>query len=44
MEYIGKRLYPEAFKDVDPEGSFKAYHKAFLPVDYSGTWMAALKP
>jgi iron complex transport system substrate-binding protein len=44
MEFIGKRLYPEAFKDVDPEASFKAYHEAFLPVAYAGSWMVVLKP
>jgi ABC-type Fe3+-hydroxamate transport system substrate-binding protein len=44
MEFIGKRLYPEAFRDVDPEASFKAYHERFLPVVFSGTWMISLKP
>jgi len=44
MQYIAKRLYPEAFKDVDPEASFKAYHAKYLPVAYSGTWMLPLKP
>jgi ABC-type Fe3+-hydroxamate transport system substrate-binding protein len=39
-----ERLYPVAFKDVDPEPSFKAYPEAFLPVTYAGSWMAALKP
>ena len=44
MQYIGKRLYPQAFADVDPEASFRAYHEKYLPVAYSGTWMLALKP
>jgi iron complex transport system substrate-binding protein len=44
MQYIGKRLYPEAFADVDPVVSFKAYHEKYLPVAYSGTWMLPLKP
>ena len=44
MQYIGKRLYPEAFADVDPTASFKAYHEAYLPVAFSGTWMLPLKP
>jgi iron complex transport system substrate-binding protein len=44
MQYIAKRLYPEAFKDVDPEASFKAYHAKYLPVAYSGTWMLPLRP
>ena len=44
MQYIGKRLYPEAFADVDPVASFKAYHEKYLPVSYGGTWMLPLKP
>lgn len=44
MEFIGKRLYPDAFKDVDPHASFKAYHEKYLPVAYGGNWMVSLKP
>jgi iron complex transport system substrate-binding protein len=44
MQYIAKRLYPEAFKDVDPDASFRAYHAKYLPVAYAGTWMLPIKP
>lgn len=44
MEYIAKRLYPDAFADVDPDKSFRDYHAKYLPIDYSGTWFAPLKP
>ncbi|KPF71698.1 iron siderophore ABC transporter substrate-binding protein [Bosea sp. AAP35] len=44
MQYIGKRLYPEAFADVDPVRSFRDYHESYLPVAFSGTWMLPLKP
>jgi len=44
MQYIAKRLYPDAFRDVDPEASFRAYHEKYLPVAYSGVWMLPLKP
>lgn len=44
MQYIAKQLYPDAFRDVDPEASFRAYHAKYLPVSYSGTWMLGLKP
>lgn len=44
MQYIAKQLYPDAFRDVDPDASFKAYHAKYLPVAYSGTWMLGLKP
>jgi len=44
MQYIAKRLYPEAFADVDPEKSFRDYHAKYLPVEFSGTWFLPLKP
>jgi len=43
-EYIAKRLYPDLFRDLDPEASFREYHAKFLPVSYGGTWMLPLKP
>lgn len=44
MQYIGKRLYPEVFADLDPHAEFKAYHERFLPVAFNGTWVLPLKP
>lgn len=44
MQYIAKRLYPDAFKDVDPAAALKAYHAKYLPVAYAGTWMLPFKP
>lgn len=44
MEFIGKRLYPDAFRDVDPEADFREYHRKYLPIAYEGTWMLPLKP
>lgn len=44
MQYIGKRLYPEAFADVDPAANFRAYHEKYLPITFSGTWMLPLRP
>ncbi|TXT37782.1 MAG: ABC transporter substrate binding protein (iron) [Comamonadaceae bacterium] len=43
MQYIAKRLYPEAFKDVNPDASFRSYHEKYLPVAYAGTWMLPIK-
>ena len=42
MQYIAKRLYPAAFADVDPVKSFADHHAKYLPVAFSGTWMASL--
>ncbi len=44
MQYIAKQLYPDAFKDVDPVASFKAYHEKYLPVPFEGVWMLGIKP
>ena len=44
MQYLAKQLYPDAFKDVDPDASFRNYHAKYLPVTYAGTWMLRLKP
>lgn len=44
MQFIGKRLYPAAFADIDPHAEFRTYHEKYLPVSYSGNWMAVLKP
>lgn len=44
QQYIAKQLYPDAFKDVDPVKSLRAYHEKYLPVPFSGTWMVPLKP
>ncbi|WP_374411389.1 ABC transporter substrate-binding protein [Hydrogenophaga sp.] len=44
MQYIAKQLYPEAFKDVDPVASFRAYHEKYLPVPYAGVWMLGIRP
>ncbi|MBU3739085.1 MAG: iron siderophore ABC transporter substrate-binding protein [Rhodoferax sp.] len=44
MQYIAKQLYPDAFRDVDPEASFRTYHARYLPVTYSGSWMQSLRP
>lgn len=44
MQYIAKRLYPDAFADVDPVASLRAYHEKYLPIAFGGTWMLPIKP
>ncbi|MBI1777720.1 MAG: ABC transporter substrate-binding protein [Proteobacteria bacterium] len=44
MEFIGKRLYPDEFRDVDPTADLRAYHEKYLPVAYAGNWWVTLKP
>ncbi|HOT07776.1 MAG TPA: ABC transporter substrate-binding protein, partial [Methanotrichaceae archaeon] len=43
LQAVAKCLYPEEFKDLDPENSIKEFHEKFLPVDYSGIWMVSLE-
>lgn len=43
-QYIAKQLHPAAFSDIDPVDSLRRYHETFLPVPFSGTWMARLRP
>ena len=35
---LGKFMYPEEFKDVNPDAELKAYYRNYLPYDISGVW------
>ncbi|AEG13761.1 ABC-type transporter, periplasmic subunit [Desulfofundulus kuznetsovii DSM 6115] len=43
IQFLAKIFYPDEFKDLDPLGNYKEFHKRFLPVEYSGVWMISLK-
>lgn len=38
VQAFAKWMYPEEFKDVDPEANFREFHQRFLPIDFSGVW------
>ena len=38
FQQIAKIVYPDEFKDLDPNASLKAFFDEFMPVDYSGLW------
>ncbi|WP_368487973.1 ABC transporter substrate-binding protein [Clostridium sp. BJN0013] len=38
VEYIGKKLWPEQFKDVDPEADLKEFFSKYMPINYSGVF------
>lgn len=40
---MAKELYPDLFKDLDPEVVFKEFHEKFLPIAYSGVFWAKLQ-
>ncbi len=42
MYYIARQIHPARFSDIDPIAELKAYHEAYLPVPFQGTWMARL--
>jgi iron complex transport system substrate-binding protein len=43
LQQMVKWLYPETFRDIEPEENFKEFHRRFLPIEYSGTWMITVE-
>ena len=43
MQYIARQLHPDAFTDIDPVAALKAYHAAYMPVPFEGTWMIRVR-
>lgn len=43
LQYIGKALYPEAFKDVDPVANHKEFYKKYLPTEPVGNFMTKME-
>ncbi|OMH26607.1 ABC transporter substrate-binding protein [Motiliproteus sp. MSK22-1] len=39
LQYLAKSIYPEAFKDVDPAESHKAFFDNYMPQKLKGTFM-----
>lgn len=44
LRFIAKVLYPDAFRDVDPQAELAAYYAQNLPVRSDGTFMLRLEP
>lgn len=42
VEVFAKTMYPQLFKDVDPQQTMKDLYAQFLPVPFSGTYWATL--
>lgn len=42
VQCVAKCLYPEEFKDLDPAENYREFHRKFLPVEYSGLWIASI--
>jgi putative periplasmic binding protein len=41
-QFIAKALYPEAFADVNPEETYREFHRKYLPVEPQGTFFIRL--
>ena len=42
VEVFAKAMYPQLFKDVDPQQTMKDLYQQFLPVPFSGTYWSTL--
>jgi iron complex transport system substrate-binding protein len=42
LQQFAKWAYPDAFRDVDPERNFRAFHEKFLPIPYGGAFWVSL--
>ncbi|RDL43092.1 iron ABC transporter substrate-binding protein [Marinomonas piezotolerans] len=43
IQFYAKAMYPEEFKDLDPEAAYLDFYKKYLPVMPEGTFMVQLK-
>jgi iron complex transport system substrate-binding protein len=41
MQFMAKRLHPEAFGDLDPGAELARWHAEWLPVPFDGAWLVA---
>ena len=39
LEFVAKGIYPEEFKDIDPQADLEKYFDKYLPFNLEGTWM-----
>ncbi|MEH0071882.1 ABC transporter substrate-binding protein [Pannonibacter sp. Pt2-lr] len=43
LQFFAKVLYPDLFTDLNPEETYKAFYKKYLPVAPEGTFTLAIK-
>ena len=43
-QYVAKQLYPDAFKDVDPQQNLRDFYEKWLPVKADGEFMLPYTP
>ena len=42
LQFLAKKLHPEAFADMDPQANLEAYFKEFMPIPLNGAYMTKL--
>ncbi len=42
IQALAKYIYPEYFKNIDPERNLKTFYEKFMPIEYSGVWMTGI--
>ncbi|CAM8651898.1 FepB ABC-type Fe3+-hydroxamate transport system, periplasmic component [Comamonadaceae bacterium] len=42
MQYMAKAMYPELFKDLNPEGTYHGFYARYLPIRPRGSFMVHL--
>jgi len=42
LQYLAKALYPEAFKDVDPQENHRRFYERYLPIKAQGSFMTRI--
>ena len=43
-QYVAKQLYPDAFKDVNPQQNLRDFYDKWLPVKADGVFMLPYTP
>nr|WP_235695111.1 ABC transporter substrate-binding protein [Agrobacterium vitis] len=44
IQQIAKWLHPDLFADLDPDETFREYHRLFLPIEYKSGYSISLAP
>lgn len=42
LQYLGKTLYPDLFKDLDPAATYLGFYQRYLPIRPQGTFMLSV--
>ncbi|WP_198001050.1 ABC transporter substrate-binding protein [Gimesia fumaroli] len=43
LQQIAKWIYPQRFRDLDPDENLRRFYDQFVPVELTGVWMSSLE-